>query len=642
MDRTLVINLLLTFMVLLAGCAWVLLHFSRNTKNKAGMTKIELDEQFEIPYLIEYVKEYINEATRTNLYELGLDSQEIKKRLNKRSELKKALKNCSYGSLEDKMYVKDYLIDILLQDYLTRQNIDQVIPFNNDILLTVQDKFEILIHLFKKKHGPNAFAEMIGKYNLDEGRKVEGEEGAVYSINKQDIERIFRKEAIHLEFEDKLQIIAQRIYQYYKGFGVVDEIRDLNIDGVSGGVSGLTGNVDAVYEGLATKEKYIPRNYDSVWVFYRGKTIHLEFLSFGSEKELRRICQNIYRYNKAGQLSEKTGYKVNDMKDGSRVVVVRPGFSESWAFFVRKFHIANVSLERLIKEDQSTLAVDMIRYLAKGCRVTALTGSQGCGKTTLLMAFVRHIYPSLPLRVQEMSFELNLRKVYPKRNILTFRETEHIKGQAGLDLQKKTDGAVNILGEVATDEVAAWMIQAAQVASLFTVFTHHAKTAHDLIMSLRNSLLKSEMFSNEKAAEEQVVSVLNFDIHLNKDYKGVRYIERITELIPLHQRGYATDYQQAGDLHQQMSLMMDVTRDYYTRQTDRELFVARDVIRFRKYTQDEQQQLTSKSIGVYEVGEPISRNNVEAMLSHMTHEDQNLFIGFLKAQWKEAYCDLYC
>ena len=55
MDRTLVINLLLTFMVLLAGCAWVLLHFSRNTKNKAGMTKIELDEQFEIPYLIDYV-----------------------------------------------------------------------------------------------------------------------------------------------------------------------------------------------------------------------------------------------------------------------------------------------------------------------------------------------------------------------------------------------------------------------------------------------------------------------------------------------------------------------------------------------------------------------------------------------------------
>ena len=33
----------------------------------------------------------------------------------------------------------------------------------------------------------------------------------------------------------------------------------------------------------------------------------------------------------------------------------------------------------------------------------------------------------------------------------------------GLDVQKKTDGGVNILGEVATDPVAAWMIQMAQV-----------------------------------------------------------------------------------------------------------------------------------------------------------------------------------
>jgi pilus assembly protein CpaF len=58
-----------------------------------------------------------------------------------------------------------------------------------------------------------------------------------------------------------------------------------------------------------------------------------------------------------------------------------------------------------------------------------------------------------------------LRKIYKDRNILSFRETETISGQDGLDIQKKTDGTVNILGEVATDPVAAWMIQMAQVAS---------------------------------------------------------------------------------------------------------------------------------------------------------------------------------
>lgn len=101
----------------------------------------------------------------------------------------------------------------------------------------------------------------------------------------------------------------------------------------------------------------------------------------------------------------------------------------------------------------------------------------------------------------------------------------------GLDVQKKTDGSVNIIGEVATDQVAAWMIQAAQVASQFTLFTHHAKTFPLLVQSLRNSLLKTGVFSSEKIAEEQVVGVLNFDIHLVKDFKGRRYIERITECI---------------------------------------------------------------------------------------------------------------
>ena len=162
----------------------------------------------------------------------------------------------------------------------------------------------------------------------------------------------------------------------------------------------------------------------------------------------------------------------------------------------------------------------------------AITGSQGSGKTTLLMALIKHIYGTLTLRIQEMAFELHLRKVYPMRNILTFRETEFVSGQAGLDLQKKTYGAVNLLGEVATDEVAALMLQTAQVASLFTLFTHHAKTTADLVLSLRNSLLKCNIFRDETVAEEQVTEVVQFDIHLGKDYEGNRYVERITEIIP--------------------------------------------------------------------------------------------------------------
>ena len=49
-------------------------------------------------------------------------------------------------------------------------------------------------------------------------------------------------------------------------------------------------------------------------------------------------------------------------------------------------------------------------------------------------------------------------------------------------------------------------------------------------------MLRAGTFTDETIAEEQVVSVLNFDIHLVKDFRGRRYIERVTECIPIEDK----------------------------------------------------------------------------------------------------------
>lgn len=76
------------------------------------------------------------------------------------------------------------------------------------------------------------------------------------------------------------------------------------------------------------------------------------------------------------------------------------------------------------------------------------------------------------------------------------------------------------------------MIQMAQIASLFTLFTHHAKTVDNLITGMRNALLQEGGFQNERIAAEQVVDCINYDIHMKKKTDGHRYIERITEIVP--------------------------------------------------------------------------------------------------------------
>lgn len=505
-------------------------------------------EEISFDRLFALVKEELYEETKKYL-DYKEQSEEYERAKSRCSHLKLALKQCGYGYRSDKTYVIEMIKDIILRLLPSRDAVYAIVPYQDAEALSLEDMFDILLYHYEQEHQEKGLEVLIEKYRLDRPKNViENGETPSYIITAEEIRAIYAAENIELSHEEECILLAHKIYRYYKGFGVVDRLRDMAIDGVSGGVSGKI-NEEVGNEFKQKLENYFwqerddvlkeqtYRNYDSVWIFFRGKPIHLAFLSFQSEKELRRVCQNIYRYNKAGQLSENIGYKVNDMRDGSRVVVVRPPFSESWAFFVRKFHIKKLEIDQLFAGPGAELLAAWLRYLVKGGRIMAITGSQGSGKTTLLMALIKHIYGTLTLRIQEMAFELHLRKVYPMRNILTFRETEFVSGQAGLDLQKKTDGAVNILGEVATDEVAALMLQTAQVASLFTLFTHHAKTTADLVLSLRNSLLKCNIFRDEVVAEEQVTEVVQFDIHLGKDYAGNRYVERITEIIP-QETGY--------------------------------------------------------------------------------------------------------
>ena len=447
-------NILLSIVVLvIAGLA--IFQYIKKQKNQEVEAKVSVDDKtYTLDMMKEFVKKRLDEITKVNLYDIGLSEEELKRRKNKKYELKKALKGCTYGDVNDKKYVKELIYDLLSTEYgVDETNVSQAIPFDTPSLLTAQDKFDILIYVYKKDFGYEALTEMIKKYNLAELKYVEGEAKPSYVITSQEIEDIYEKENIQLNFQDKLSVIVQRIYQHYKGYSSIDEVRDMNIDGVSGGVSGLPESFLSQVAQTAggdylnqVAEHKVPRACDSIWIFFQGKSIRLAFLSFGTEAELKRVCQNIYKYNNPGQLSDTNGYKINEMKDGSRVVVVRPSMSETWAFFVRKFDVKRSTLEQWFKgEPGSSESIELLKFLVKGARIVSITGEQGCGKTTMLMGMIENIYETMNIRVQETAFELHLRKIYPTRNILTFRETDTISGQEGLDVQKKTDGSVNII-----------------------------------------------------------------------------------------------------------------------------------------------------------------------------------------------------
>ena len=399
------LRILLIIIVLLIA-AFLIYQFLKKRKNEQEEVEIEVDDKtYTLDMMKDFVKKRLDEITKINLYDIGLSEEELKRRKQKKYELKKALKGCTYGDVNDKKYIKELIYDLLSKEYgVTETNISKAIPFDIPSLLTGQDKFDVIIHEYQKSFGYEALGEMIKKYNLAVLKYIQGESKPCYVITEDEISEIYEKENFKLSFNDKLEIVVQRIYQKYKGYSSIDEVRDMNIDGVSGGVSGLpesflsqVAQTDADYLTQITDAK-VPRACDSIWIMFQGKSIRLAFLSFGTEAELKRVCQNIYKYNNPGQLSDTNGYKINEMKDGSRVVVVRPSMSETWAFFVRKFDVKRATLEQIVKFDGKEETIELLKFLVKGARIIALTGEQGCRKNNNVdgndRKYIRNYEPS--------------------------------------------------------------------------------------------------------------------------------------------------------------------------------------------------------------------------------------------------------
>jgi len=197
---------------------------------------VEQDDQtYTLDKMMIFIKKRLDEITKVNLYDIGLSEEELKRRKNKKYELKKALKGCTYGDVNDKKYIKELIYDLLSKEYgVTETNISKAIPFDIPSLLTGQDKFDVIIHEYQKEFGYEALGEMIKKYNLDTMKYIQGESKPCYVITSEEIDQIYEKENLNLSFADKLEVVVQRIYQQYKGYSSIDEVRDMNIDGVSG------------------------------------------------------------------------------------------------------------------------------------------------------------------------------------------------------------------------------------------------------------------------------------------------------------------------------------------------------------------------------------------------------------------------
>lgn len=582
----------LVILLIIAIILCILAYMAYKTKKMSKFNSLSKKITFE--YLLITIKEQLAKLDiDEDLEDFMIDDTEFMAAVEKRRSIVDSLKRCIEGRISDKIKVKS-LINAIISDILVDNNmITDIYNFEEVHLLPPSVKFETILHFAKKEYGREALKKVIEKYSVAAPKKIiEGGTKFSYAFTIEELNIMYTdllQNEVEITRTDKLEIISTMLYQQYKGFRCMDTIDEMDIDGWNIGTSGAV-NLDFISDDTMTF-------HNSAWVQLSGKYIHFRFLEFKDMQEIANIVKLTLSYGSPGALTAKKGIMVHQMADMSRVAAVRPPVSDCWAVFVRKFSHSLVDIRTICmnpKYKNAEIPYNWFKFFVKGQQILAITGRQSSGKTTVMKATMEFIDAMLNIRTIEMSFELNTRQHFPERNALGMKETQFVSATQIQDFCKKTDSAVTLLGEIATNEVAANAMQGAKVASLFMMFTHHAITMVDLIIALRDSLVNGNGFE-QRAAEKLVIETVDVNIHADFNTAGDRFFERGTERIILDE---VSDYPNLSKIeynpnqisNEFMNYLMlndnkkmnEITREYYRRVTDRRQFVTSDLFIFDK------------------------------------------------------------
>ena len=590
--------------------------------------EIVLEEKYEhFDEVMEAVKLYVVGLVKEESIASSLSDEELERLEKRKARQKNALKMAPCGVKEAKLVVKGMIREWIVAN-LDIEKVREFVGVTNDAEPSTNVMFEIIMYDYQKKYGAYAFSKWMKEFKLDQPKPAVGisrRGTSAYYVTKPEFENIYHVMNIELDDDEAIDILTTMIYEQYMGWGPIDTIAEMEINGYNIGVSGSLMSMGR--QDNEQNKDVVSECTNSFWVYFESHYIHLQFLDFGTLTEIRRITQLLIRWGNPGPLTTKGGYKVNTMHDKSRILAIRPDAGEAWGVFVRKFSLDIKSPESLIIKKGVTngeICAKLIEYIMLGQITVAVTGRQGSGKTTLMKAIMGYLPPDWNIRVLEMAPELYLRETYPNREIFSVQETNTVSMEELQDAFKKADATVTVIGEVATDPVAARMIQLAMTGSLMTIFSHHANTAKDLVLTIRNSLVNAGGFSNMTTAEKQVTDVLKINIHLGCE-DGKRFVKRITEIKQFDEGIPYPEY----DETQPEKARFNLDREYYYRETDRISFSTHDILRYNKDTD------------TYEIGEAFSPYLYNRLYEAMPNEDKKGFEQFIKYYWNNESMNGY-
>ena len=253
--------------LLIAGVIFVIHRYLNKSTDDEEIKTENNEMEISIEFMTKEVADAFSRTLRQNFNDGNLTRRELEQKQKKRTALSTAINDAAYGDDDAKKFLINSIKQLLLNPmYDIEDNIDRLIPFNRPDRIWITDKTNIVLYLYIKKYWLDAVEKLFLEYHLDEPVKRNGVMQNV--VTKEKMEEIYKdvmsgKSSLgecSLTFDDKIEIIAQKIFGRYIRFSAVDLLYDVIVDEIDVGVSGIPKNSYSV----KSDKRNLPFSYESV------------------------------------------------------------------------------------------------------------------------------------------------------------------------------------------------------------------------------------------------------------------------------------------------------------------------------------------------------------------------------------------
>ncbi len=402
-------------------------------------------------------------------------------------------------SLDEDGKTTDEVIDEIK---VSQTNINEF-PVFNIIESSGRDKFEIIIHEYQKRYGKKAFSQIKNQVSYIKEKRDINYKNICYEYTKGDIEAIFNKENITLEYSDKLTILATRLYTEIYGLSELDIFVYLDVNEV--GISG---------------------NYIYCW---DEEKVRLKFFEVSTNK-VELIQNKAIQFDRsAKQLDSSNPEVLTHRIDDSRVTVIQAPYSTERHIAIRIFNQKKAKLDDLYAIDKQKI---LMTTLVKTGQSILFQGGLGTGKTTTMSTLIGMLDDTLHIGTIEDYFEQHNRKKYKDKRIVELQKTENKSLLDAVKTLLRMSIDVADVGEIRDGEAMFAFIQLLQSVSVGAWCTTHIVNPETTVPRLKNMLMGTGRYMSEQSAVMDIVSHINC-IFQHEIINGQRMVTKIVEIIPL-------------------------------------------------------------------------------------------------------------